>query len=239
MAVDVSSSDVTADVEFVPNATVRGTWAVQGAAAGAVAVPRISLTPADAVIGSSYEATAHSDGRFSAAGVFPGKYFLNVALAKGAYLKQLRIGGRESFTGEVDLTTGHSPEIEINIAVGGATLSGDIKAIMQADAKTVANRARVVLVPHLGRTDGADIRFSASDGTGHFVIANLAPGDYRVFALLSANGQFLRNTMLLHEVAANLGKEVAVREGGQSDSVELSLVSSEAIARALSSHGAR
>ena len=240
MAVDVNSSDVTADVEFVPNATVRGTWAVQGAAVGAVALPRISLTPADAVIGSSYEATAHSDGTFSAAGVFPGKYLLNVSSANGAYLKQLRIGGKESFTGEVDLTTGRSPEIEIKIAVGGAKLSGDIQGIMQADVETGArNRARVVLVPHLGRTDGADIRFSASDGTGHFVFANLAPGEYHVFALWSTNGQFVRNAVLLHEVAANLGKEISVRDGGQSDSVELSLLSSEAIARVLISHGAR
>jgi hypothetical protein len=191
-------------------------------------------------MGSSYEATARPDGTFSAAGVFPGKYVLNISPANGAYLKQLRIGGKESSTGEVDLTTGRSPEIEIKIAVGGATLSGDIQAIMQADAKTAArNRARVVLVPHLGRADGADIRFGASDGTGHFVFANLAPGDYHVFALLSASGQILGNAMLLHEVASHLGKEVTVREGGQSDSVELSLLSSEAIAKALSSHGAR
>jgi Carboxypeptidase regulatory-like domain len=240
VALEVNSSDVTADVEFVPNATIRGTWVVQGAGVSGVAAPRISLTAADAVIGSSYEATARPDGTFSAAGVFPGKYVLNISPANGAYLKQLRIGGKESSTGEVDLTTGRSPEIEIKIAVGGATLSGDIQAIMQSDAKTAArNRARVVLVPHLGRADGADIRFSASDGTGHFVFANLAPGDYHVFALLSASGQILGNAMLLHEVASHLGKEVTVREGGQGDSVELSLLSSEAIAKALSSHGAR
>jgi hypothetical protein len=236
--VDVGSSDVTADVQFVPNVTVRGTWVAQGAGvAGGVAVPRIDLTPADAVIGSSYVATVRSDGTFSATGVFPGRYFVNVSLANGEYLKQLRIGARESFTGEVDLTTGHSPAIEIQIAAGGSTLSGDIKAMMPADAKTGARkRARVVLVPRPGRTDGADIRFGVADGTGHFVFANLAPGDYQVFALLSASGQFLQNARLLHEVASNLGQEVAVREGGQSEPVELSLLPNEAISRALRSH---
>lgn len=245
--VDVSSSDVTADVEFVPNVTVRGTWVVQGArAVGAAVVPRIDLTAADAVIGSSYVATVHSDGTFSAAGVFPGRYFVKVSLANGAYLKQLRIGNRESFTGEIDLTMGRSPEIKIEIAVGGSTLSGDIKATMQADAKIVqinvktdaANRARVVLVPRRGRTDGSDIRFGAADGTGHFAFANLAPGDYQVFAFLSAGGQFLQNASLLHEIASNLGKEVSLREDGKNELVELSLLSNEAIASALRSQGA-
>lgn len=238
--VDVGTSDVTADVQFVPNVTVRGTWVVQGArGASGVAVPRIDLTRADAVIASSYAAKVHTDGTFSAAGVSPGKYFVNVSLANGEYLKQLRIGDRESFTGEVDLAMGHSPAIAIQIAVGGPTLSGDIKAMMQADARTGArNRARVVLVPHRGRTDGADIRFSVADGAGHFVFSNLAPGDYQVFALLSASGQFLQNARLLHEVASNLGKEVSVREGGQGDSVELSLLSNEAIVAALRSSGA-
>lgn len=238
--VDVSSSDVTADVQFVPNVTVRGTWVVQRAgAAGGVAVPRIDLTPADAVVGSSYVATVHADGTFSAAGVFPARYFVNVSLADGEYLKQLKIADSVSSTGEVNLTTGRSPRIEIEIAVGGSTLSGDVKTMAQADAKTGArNRARVVLVPRRGRTDGTDIRFSAADGTGHFVFANLTPGDYQVFALLSASGQFLQNAKLLHEVASGLGKEVSVREGGQSESVELPLLSNEVIARALRSRGA-
>ncbi|MFZ1085822.1 MAG: carboxypeptidase-like regulatory domain-containing protein [Terracidiphilus sp.] len=236
--VDVGSSDVTADVQFVPSVRVRGTWVVQGAgAARGVAVPRIDLTPADAVIGSSYAANVLSDGTFSVGGVFPGRYFVNVSLANGEYLKQIRIGERESFTGEVDLTMGRSPSIEIQIAVGGSTLSGDIKAIVEADAKAgTRNRGRVVLVPRRGRTDGADIRFSAADGTGHFVFANLAPGDYQVFAFLSASGQFLQNARLLHEVASNLGKEVSVREGGQSEPAELSLLSKEAIARVINSH---
>ncbi len=236
--VDVGSSDVTADVEFIPNATVSGTWVVQGAkAAGGVAVPRIDLTAADAVIGSGYVATVHSDGTFSATGVFPGRYFVKVSVPSGTYLKQLRIGNRESFTGEVDLTMGRSAEIKIEIAVGGATLSGDIKAMTQAGAKPAPNRARVVLVPRRGRTDGADIRFGAADGTGHFVFANLAPGDYQVFALLSASGQFLQNAKLLQEVASNLGKEVSVRGGGQSEEVKLPLLSNEAIVGALRSHG--
>ncbi|HLJ28679.1 MAG TPA: carboxypeptidase-like regulatory domain-containing protein [Candidatus Angelobacter sp.] len=235
--VDVSSSDVTADVEFIPNATVSGTWVVQGAKVGGVAAPRVDLTAADAVIGSSYVATVHSDGTFSATGVFPGRYFVKVSVASGTYLKQLRIGNRESFTGEVDLTMGRSPEIKIEIAVGGLTLSGDIKAMTQAGAKPAPNRARVVLVPRRGRTDGADIRFGAADGTGHFVFANLAPGDYQVFALLSASGQFLQNAKLLQEVASNLGKDVSVRGGGQSEEIELPLLSKEAIVGALRSHG--
>jgi hypothetical protein len=237
--VDVGGSDVTADVQFVPNVTVSGTWAVQGAGvAGAAAAPRIDLTAADAVIGPSYTATVHSDGTFSAAGVFPGRYFLNVSPANGEYLKQLRIGNRESFTGEVDLTTGRTPEIKIEIATGGSTLSGEIKAMAQAGAKAAPNRARVVLAPRRGRTDGTDIRFGAADGSGHFVFANLAPGDYHVFALLSG-GQFLQNAKLLHEVAANLGKEVSVHEGGQNEPVELPLLSNEAIASTLRSQGAR
>src|SRR5689334_3381476 len=146
--VDVSSSDVTADVQFVPNVTVSGTWVVQGTGAvGAAAMPRIDLTAADAVVGSSYVAAVYSDGTFSAPGVFPGRYFVKVSLANGTYLKQLRIGNKESPTGEVDLTMGRSPEIKIEIAVGGSTLSGDITAMTQAGAKSAPNRARVVLMP--------------------------------------------------------------------------------------------
>ena len=237
--IEVSSSDVTADIEFVPNATVSGTWVVQRArAAGAAAVPRIDLTAADAVIGSSYVATVRPDGTFSADGVFPGRYFVKVSPASGTYLKQLRIGNRESFSGALDLTAGRSPEIKIEIAVGGSTLSGDIKAMTQAGAKTAPNRARVVLVPNPGRTDGADIRFSAADEAGHFSFTNLAPGDYQVFGLVSASGQLLQNAMLLHEVASSLGKEVSVREGGHSEPVELALLANEAIAGTLRSHGA-
>jgi hypothetical protein len=238
--IDVGNSDVTADVDFVPNVTVRGTWVVQGAGgAGGAALPRIDLMPADAVVASSYAATLHSDGTFSAAGVFPGKYFVNVSLPNGEYLKQLRIGNRKSTSGEVDLTMGNSPEIGIEIALGGSTLSGEIKAMVQADAKNgVLSPARVVLVPRSGRIDGMDIRFSAADGTGHFAFTNLAPGDYQIFALLSASGQFLQNARLLHEVASNLGQEVSLREGVKSEPIQLPLLSSQAIAGTLRPSGA-
>ena len=102
-----------------------------------------------------------------------GKYRFNLSgLATNWYLKQIT-DSKLNDAGLVSLAAGGRAEVAITLASGAATLSGK-----------APKKSRLYLVPDQQTTPLklVQVRTAQTNDDGAFVIGNLAPGSYRVFA---------------------------------------------------------
>jgi hypothetical protein len=123
--------------------------------------------------------TASPDGTFRINDLWPGDYqVLMTGLPAGFYLKEVRLG-------ELDLTNNSwryngsdAGAMTIVISPNTGTLDG---VVSDAQGRSVAG-ARVVLIPERNRERTDLFRPAVTDPNGHFTLAGVTPGDYRLAA---------------------------------------------------------
>jgi hypothetical protein len=229
--VEVRNSDVVEDVPISSNASLRGAVAIDGVSElGSAAMPKIALTPADALVGPTYGVNIDSGGGIKADGISPGKYFLNVAVPAGAFVKSIKAGSAELSGRQLDLTAGGTVDLSILVRFGSATVDGSLVEAAQAN-NTAVPLARIVAIASPPKVADSGLYLSVTDSTGHFAINNVAPGKYRVCALQSMDVEIFQNPSLLKNIA-DMGTEVELQEK-ENKSVELPLISSETLQQLL------
>ncbi len=230
--VEVRSSDISVDIPISSNAALRGTVVFDGVSVlGSAAMPKITLKPADALVGPTYEVNIDSGGRmFKADGISPGKYFLSIAVPAGEFVKSIKAGSSELGSRQLDLTAGGTVDLAILVKSGSATVGGALVEAAQAN-NTAVPLARIVAIAFPPKVADSGLYFGVTDSTGHFAINNVAPGTYRVCALQSFDVELFQNPSLLKNIA-DKGTEVELQEN-ENKSIELSLISSEMLQQLL------
>jgi hypothetical protein len=120
------------------------------------------------------------DGTFEITSVMDGDYTIHVwGLADGWYVKSVRLGSDDILEKGLQLERGGSGgRFEVIVSSASAQLEGSVS---EDDGAVIGARVRVVPDP-----ETAYNRFRSqstrTDQTGHFSLAGLAPGTYRVFA---------------------------------------------------------
>jgi hypothetical protein len=108
------------------------------------------------------------------------------------YVKSVRYGGKEITDGRVDFSV--NGEFEMTLGADGAILAGKV-----ADAQgRPAGGATIALAP----ADGSALRIGTASPLGNYYFANLAPGEYRVYALEDAMQAFSVDAASLAPYAA-------------------------------------
>lgn len=181
--VDVSTADAN-DVTIAINANVAvtGTLTLDGrapvAADGFLSVQLQSASPGTPGLGAQ---RVQPDGTFTIPNVYPGRYRFRVLQAgKFPWVKSARWGSEEVATTPM-VIEGEPAGRTLAIDIGTKTAAVDV-TVLDAQRRP-ASGILVVAVPDAarrGRT--ANYKGASTDAQGRVRLADLAPGEYRIFA---------------------------------------------------------
>jgi protocatechuate 3,4-dioxygenase beta subunit len=124
------------------------------------------------------QAMSNNDGTFTIRNLAPEVYRPIVnAPGGGLFLKSVRCGTADVTESGVDLTSGGGCELAITMSANGGQVEGQV----QDDKGQPAQGAMVTLLAVGTRRDDL-FKVAGADASGHFKIAGIAPGSYRLFA---------------------------------------------------------
>jgi protocatechuate 3,4-dioxygenase beta subunit len=211
---DVNLNDV--EVTTGPGAGVSGHVKIEGKSNPDLSRLNVGIEAQDDLASLGFgpdvsNVPVHPDGTFSFHDVPEGTYRINVApLPNGYYLKP----GGEGDAVESGVRVGHnrSAAVELTLSAGAGRVTGSVTKKQQACAG-----ATVVLIPDAPRRGQTRLyRQALTDNSGNFTLANVTPGDYKLFAWEEIErGMYLDPDFM--QTYDDLGKSVHVDEGGNAN----------------------
>jgi len=168
-------------------------------------------------------ATVNDDGAFVLNDVNPERYDVTVpGLPDGYYLKAVRAGDADVLDAGLDITAGTPWPIEIPISPRAGVVTGVVR---NQKADEPAFRAAVALIPRekARRERDTFYRTAISDQYGRFTLANIAPGEYKVFAWeqIGAGDSYMDPDFI--QPVEDKGQAVTIHEGDKLD-IKLSAI---------------
>jgi hypothetical protein len=119
----------------------------------------------------------------------------------------MRLGDQDVLTEEMVIQPSTEASLKIVIGTQAAIVQGDVTA------EAHPARAVVLLAPEPRFQHVlAFYRFVASDGNGHFVMKNVTPGNYRLYAFAEFDRNLIEDPDFRNLLASG-GLSVALREG--------------------------
>jgi hypothetical protein len=229
--VDVAADDVNGIVlAVIPLVTLSGRIRVDGLDGANLEHVRVSLLPSGATTaGALHNIPVQQDGTFQIANLSPGQYMVRIVGApSGTYIKSVTYNHQDITTAGFDITQGGGGEIEVVLRTGTGEVDGAPQEGTQVSSTTI-----MILVPEPLAADVSGVLFGNAQSSGSFVIRNVPPGRYYVYAAelwspLWQNPDFLR-------AIQNQGTAIDLPENGHLQ-VTLSIISTdqiEAVANAL------
>jgi hypothetical protein len=108
--------------------------------------------------------------------VIAGEYRLFLLLEPGYYIKEARYNGSDVLNGPLLVSSSTPGTLDIVLSPKVGRISGVL-----VDANKPGRSVRIVLIPE--QRERSDLYRTANvDDNGRFVLTDLAPGDYKVFA---------------------------------------------------------
>lgn len=159
--------------------TVSGVVRVEGQQKADFGTTRVGLMPVEGIAFNPSTAEVKGDGSFQLEGVFGDRYTITlIGAPDNAYLKSVRMGGREVPEQELDLShAAGSVQLEVVLGLKAAAVEGTV-----AEADKPAPGAYVLLVPEPLRAGREWLwRFATSDQNGRFEFRSLRPGEYKLY----------------------------------------------------------
>jgi hypothetical protein len=139
---------------------------------------RIQLFPVEGMAMGIPMGTPKEDGSFQIEGVRPDRYRVQaIGAPPGTWLKSVRVGDQDAMEGGAEVNAGSV--VEVVLAPGPGTISGTVQDSKQQPAAGSV----LTLIPEPMKTERQDLfRVTTADQNGQFVLTNVPPGDYRLFA---------------------------------------------------------
>jgi hypothetical protein len=149
-------------------------------------------------------------------------------LPPGLYVKSIRFGAEDADNGLIRATPGAGP-----LAIVLASGTGEVRGSVQTAGADPVPGARVLIASTGARAPRMDLlRSGISSSDGSFVLKNLAPGEYRIFASME-NLQNAAGAVLFRDALAGESVAVSLRSGAL-ETVQLKPVSAETLRAARS-----
>jgi hypothetical protein len=183
ISVNVIDSDVQRIFLIVQSGvTLRGTITVDGKpdsahAAGLAIQAMDSMIRAHAGFGPA--ATGNEPGSFIVDGVPEGRFRIVPRLSAGLYVDDIQQGGQSIYDSGLNVRAGSQPDpLLISIKSGAGLVEGNARD----DTGAPLPGATVALVPNSRRSNPALYQSVTTGVDGAFVLRNVTPGDYKIFA---------------------------------------------------------
>ncbi len=214
--VTVGEEDV-ADVQVavIPGAELSGVVKLDDAPS--TQTFEVSLQPFNG--GGLYNNARAKDGAFALHGVAPTLYHVAVSnLLDGYYLKAMRFAGRDIAHRELDLNSGASGTLEIQLSAKPAAITGTAR-------NSAGDPARNAIV-NVWSKDDSEVRQALTDDAGRFTLRNFPPGEYHVIAWEWIERGVIENPAFRTSFE-NQSAVVKLQEGSQ-ENVDLKLIPTSA-----------
>jgi hypothetical protein len=180
--VEINPSSPPEDVALplTPAFEIAGSVEVEGATRGTLQNLSIRLSPSEGLaLGPEPSSKVGSDGSIRLAGVTPGLWSLSVEpLPQGLWIKTESLGNSDGVAGEVNVSESGRGQLRVVLASNGAQISGTVGKEGQPCRATVA---LAPAAPEL-RSSRNLYRVTNTSGQGLFVLRNVPPGTYKLFA---------------------------------------------------------
>jgi hypothetical protein len=215
--VDVAANDMDKVIlTLEPGTELTGRIVVEGDAQPNVDAAEVRLREDN---GGYLPQDVHN-GVFAFSNVGPDAYTLQVAnLPDGYWVKSIRMSDREVKDTGIDLAHGPAGPLTITLAPN----AGQIDGVVLNGEQRPAPGATVVLVPEprlRGRPDA--YKTTTSDQNGRFLLKNIEPGDYKLFAWEDIESGAYMDSDLLRPVE-DRGQSISIHEGSR-ESAQLGLI---------------
>jgi hypothetical protein len=218
--VDVGQQNLDGLMLIVPAVmALTGHVQVEGQTGPPATKLHLALAPLDS--GNHIFSDVAADGSFSIARVNPNRYSLTlISPPDGAYVKSVRVGTQETSANDIDLSHGGAATLEILVSLKAGTITG----VVQNSAQQTAAGVTVVAVPQepARKQQARYYGTAVADASGHYVIKNLDPGRYLIYAWPEADVNSYMDPDFLGPVE-NRGEPVTIQEGSQ-ETVALKLI---------------
>jgi Carboxypeptidase regulatory-like domain len=210
-AVSVVDTNVEVpDVAVFSGATVSGHIRVEGDRKISMGRTRASLRPVSSSEGGDVSsAMVQADGSFEFHDVPEGTYRVQLSSPPDGYYRKL---AADDAGGNVVVSHGHGPAVEIRLDSGAAQIQGSVYS--DGENQHPAPSAAVVLIPDASRRGNSEnYRFTLADRSGKFSLRSVPPGEYLILAFEEIDRDAYMDPEFIqqHEDA---GKNVRVEEGG-------------------------
>ena len=138
---------------------------------------RVFLTPLEPMPFGSPQDPIKADGSFTIENVRPGEYRINVTIPQNTFIQSVRLG-QADVSSRLTLLGPVSESLEIVLSTKGGRIDG---FIVDKDQKPMQG-IQAVLIPDRQRERRDLYKFATSDQNGHFTMATISPGNYKLFA---------------------------------------------------------
>lgn len=189
--IEVVDSDLTGvELKLRPGATLAGTVAVEGAPGPARAAAlmkglTLRVYSMEAPGGHNEGVRVGADGAFLAAGLRPGKTFLNLGypLVKGLTLERVELNGVELRDGIEVAEGARLAGVRVVFRYGTGRVRGQIVLTENGQPATIPEGTSLNVFSRPAGAEQSRYLFGAMpDARGRFVIENLPPGAFEVMA---------------------------------------------------------
>jgi hypothetical protein len=170
----VGSADIEGvDLTLAPSVDVHGLVRIEGNAPLKLSQLQVGLQAP----GQGGGTRVNDDGTFLFPNMAPLIYRPIVNSGAGLFIKTVHCGTADVTDSGVDLTGGAGCDLVITLSANSAEIEGQVQ---DADGKPAQDAQVTVLAQSAHRDDL--FRQTFTDDTGHFKMAGLAPGSYRLYA---------------------------------------------------------
>lgn len=172
---------------------------------------RLLLTPLDRdpEFSASFQARVEPDGRFTAAGVMPGRYFLTIAgQPAGSLISAVKLDGKDVCDLPIDVRQSIQG-LEVKLSSKGATLSG---TLFEKTGSPSSDLLVIVFPAEETRwiPGSQRIRTARPGSDGVYKVDALPPGSYRVGVVTEAEpGEWFSRTFLQKVLPASVAVSLA------------------------------
>ena len=222
--VDVGSSNIDGlMLNLSAGFEVTGRLQVEGPPPPSLSEIRVNLSsrePGEMSFGPMPNGHVKDDGSFTLSNVGMEVYRTRVSgLPDGYYLKSVRVSDDEVMDSGIDMTRGAPGPLVITVSAK----AGQIEGVVLDDKQQPTAGASVVLVPEPKFRDRPEtFRDVTTDQYGRFVLKNLEPGAYKLFAWEDVEpGEYMDPEFL--KPVEQRGHAVQIHEGSR-ESAELKLI---------------
>jgi protocatechuate 3,4-dioxygenase beta subunit len=217
-SIQVGAGDMEGiELTLAPPVDLNGVVRIEGDTSVKLSQVHVSLT--SPTRGAGRQGTSNDDGTFTVRNLQPEVYRPTVNAPGGLCMKSARCGTADVTESGVDLTSGGGCELVITMSANGGQVEGHV----QDDKGQPAQGAMVTLVAVGTRREDL-FNVAGTDTSGHFKIAGIAPGSYRVYAWDgAADGYAVRWDPDYVKPFEASGQSVQISEGGR-ENVSLKLI---------------
>jgi hypothetical protein len=222
---DVGSSTVENIVlTLSPGKDLAGHVRVDGQTPVSLTDIRFNLQPYDTsggMFGPMPTGRVREDGSFTMSNVGPDRYRLSAYnLPEGYYVKSIQFGNEDALESPLDLMGGVAGSLDVALGANAGQVEGSVISPKQEPAPG----ATVVLIPQSPkrREQFSFYKTVTSDQYGHFLIKNVDPGEYKVYAWEDLEMGAYMDPEFVKPVE-NRGQAVSIHESSR-EKVQLDLI---------------